>query len=247
MIDPIGPPTPPRADVRPPEPTTVRTWGPQQGQPMPPPTPPRPYQVGPPAYAGAATSSAPAWRKRLLTAVAIIVAAVVGILVANLFVDTSGDNPSSAAQVGSPDPSVVNAPLPTPQPTFSAPPPVTATTDAPPSPLSTTTPTGAQMIAVLHTYIGLLPDHPDQAFALLSPAQQTRSGGRSGFDKQWGGVKSVQLGGAVPHANGTVTARIKVDPKQGKATTANYGIAFVNANGAVLIDKVQTVSRSRHG
>ncbi|HEY0803451.1 MAG TPA: serine/threonine-protein kinase, partial [Pseudonocardiaceae bacterium] len=95
-----GPGTPPRPDVRAmPDlntPTVRTNW--QQPPPPRPPypgTPPgglRPQPVGP----GGGSAISPMWRKRLLTALAIIVAAVIGILVANAFVDTSGDHAAAA-------------------------------------------------------------------------------------------------------------------------------------------------------
>jgi hypothetical protein len=240
----LGPPTPPRPDIQV-EPSTVRTWQPPQRTYAPPPTPPRAYQVGPPAYAGpAAASTGPVWRKRLLTVAAIVVAALIGILVANQFVDRSGARSASAPQAGAAaDPSVVNAPLPTPLPTFSAPP--VTTTTAPPTSLSGT-PSSARELATLHTYTSLLPGHAAQAFALLTPQEQARNGGPAAYAKTWGAVKEVKLGTAAAHGKGTVVARIKVTPKHGKATDDTYSVKFVQLNGTVLIDDVSVVSRSRH-
>ncbi|HEX5405517.1 MAG TPA: protein kinase [Pseudonocardiaceae bacterium] len=244
-----GPMTPPRPDIMT-EPSTVRTWQPQQQMHAPPPTPPRAYQVGPGGYPGARPApAAPVWRKRVLTAVAIIVAALVGILVANTFVDTSGNNDSAATPLGdasTPDPSVVNAPLPTPQATFTTQPPITVTTtDAPPGPLNGT-PTVRGMLATLHTYVGLLPVHTGRAFGLLTAKEQAKSGGLAGFQQSWSSVKDIQLGDAVPHGSGSIVARIRISPKQGNATNDAYNFQFVEQNGTVLIDNVTVVSRTRH-
>ncbi|HKN99586.1 MAG TPA: hypothetical protein VJX10_20870, partial [Pseudonocardiaceae bacterium] len=228
-----APPTPARPDLMAPEPATVRTWQP--------PTPPRPYQV---AYAG--PPAAPAWRRRLLTAVAIIVAALIGILVANTFVDTSGDNSGAAAATTTPDPSVLNAPLPSALPTFSAPPVVTVT------PTTTAQPTtqagkvqAQQELSVLHAYLGLLPDHPGQAFALLTPAEQARSGGLAGYLATWHMVKRVELGNTSSR-DGTIVARVKVTPRVGRTTDNAYRFAFAQQNGTLLINGITQVSHSRH-
>jgi hypothetical protein len=175
------------------------------------------------------------------------VAALVGILVANMFVDTSG-NRSAAAPRPTIEPSVANAPLPPPLTTFSPPPAVTVTTttDAPPAP-ENGTPTAAGMVSVLHAYTALLPDHPAQAFALLTPREQARNGGATGFVRTWGTVKSVQLGHTVRHGDDTVLARIKVSPRHGKSTDDVYSFRFVEQHGTVLIDDVSKVSHSRHG
>jgi hypothetical protein len=187
------------------------------------------------------------WRKRLLTVAAIVVAALIGILVANQFVDRSGAQSARAPRNDAAvSPSVVNAPLPTPQPSFSAPPvTTTTTTEAPPAPLSGT-PTAAGMVATLHTYTSLLPAHVAQAFALLTPQEQARNGGPAAYAKTWGAVKDVKLGGSAPHGQGAMVARIKVTPDHGKATDDLYSFSFVEVNGTVLIDKVAVVSRSRH-
>ncbi len=247
-----GPLTPPRPDLMA-EPSTVRTWQPPQRGAYaapPPPTPPRPYQVGPQAQgygSPPARSAGPVWRKRLLTVAAIVVAALIGILVANQFVDRSGAQSAPAALAGPASPSVVNAPLPTPQPTFSAPPTTaatTTTTEAPPAPLSAT-PTAAGMLATLHAYTSLLPGQVAQAFGLLTPQEQARNGGAAAYARTWGAVKDVALGGAVQHGAGAMVARIKVSPKHGKSTDDTYSFKFVEVNGTVLIDNVSVISKSR--
>jgi hypothetical protein len=247
-----GPPTPPRPDIMA-ETTTVRTWQPQQQMHAPPPTPPRAYQVGPQGRPGGYPGSprtAPVWRKRLLTAVAIIVAALVGILVANTFVDTSGNNDSAAVPLGdtsTPDPSVVNAPLPTAQPTFTTEAQASVTTtDAPPAPLNGT-PTVPAMLAVLHTYCSLLPQQTGQAFGLLTANEQARSGGLAGFQQTWSGVKDIRLGGAVPHGSSSILARIRISPNKGKSTDDAYNFQFVEQNGTVLIDNVTVAGKNQRG
>jgi eukaryotic-like serine/threonine-protein kinase len=235
-----GPATPPRPDVMVPDPSTVRTWQ----QPMHPPTPPRPYQVGPAAYA--APPGPPAWLRRLLTALAIIVAALIGILVANTFVDTSGDNTSTAADTLAPDPSVLNAPLPSALPTTFSAPPVTAVT--PTTPATTAKggkPQTKQELAVLHAYVGLLPAHPDQAFGLLTPAEQARSGGITGYTRTWQAVQQLDLG-ATSQRDGAILAKIKVQPKSGRASDDTYRFTFVQQNGSVLINNITLVGRTRH-
>ncbi|HEX5115190.1 MAG TPA: protein kinase [Pseudonocardiaceae bacterium] len=236
-----SPPTPPRPDILAPEPSTVRTWQPA----MHPQTPSRGYPVGPAAYAGPPSPAGPVWRRRVLTAVAIIVAALIGILVANTFVDTSGDNSGAAAATTTPDPSVLNAPLPSALPTFSAPPVVTVTSN----PVTQTPQDGKAQtqaeLAVLHAYVGLLPDHAGQAFALLTPAEQARSGGIGGYLRTWGAVKQVDLGGTDQRA-GALLAKIKVSPKVGKSTDNTYRFTFAQQNGGLLINSITLVGRSRH-
>jgi hypothetical protein len=250
MIEP-GPPTPPRPEI---DPSTVRTWQPQVHHA--PPTPPRPYPVrpqgrpgGPPGYPG--QSTAPAWRKRLLTALAIVVAALIGILVANAFVDTSGDSTSlSSLGTNTPDPSMADQPLPSALPTttqFTQVSMATTTTDAPPAGMNET-PTFPAETVVLHTYFGLLPGQPAQAFQLLTPKEQNASGGLAVYQQTWSTVQGVMLGATVPHGEGHIRAKVRVQPQNGQGTDSTYDFTFVEQNGSVLIDNVTVVGKSgRHG
>jgi hypothetical protein len=161
-------------------------------------------------------------------------------------VDTSGDNSSAAAATTTPDPSVLNAPLPSALPTFSAPPAVTVTSTA----AAPTTPQGGKPqvqaeLAVLHAYVGLLPAQAGQAFALLTPAEQVRSGGGNGFLRTWATVKQVDLGNT-DQRDGAILAKIKVSPKVGKSTDNTYRFAFAQQNGTLLINNITLVGRSRH-
>jgi hypothetical protein len=234
---------------------TVRTWQPQlppprQNYPSTPPGGLRPQ----PAGAGAGGFITPLWRKRLLTALAIIVAAVIGILVANAFVDRSGSNAGAqSAALTTPNPSVLNAPLPTVQPTFTIATGATqaslTTQDAPPGPMNGT-PTVPAELTVLQTYTSLLPQHPDQAFALLTQNEQTKSGGQGGFRQTWNGVQEIQPGAPIPHGQNMILIRIKVHPNQGRTTDNVYQFTFVVQNGTTLIDDVTVVGgagRGRHG
>jgi serine/threonine protein kinase len=234
-----GPPTPPR-----PEPNTVRTWQPQPSMH----TPARGYPQQPPQRKrpnNYPSGSGPVWRRRLITAAAIIVAALIGILVANAFVDTSGDRPSSAAAAGStPDPSVANAPLPSAEPTYTPQTTTQVVTTPPPGPMSGTA-TYPMMTAVLHTYLAMLPAHAAQAFGLLTPAEQARSGGLSGYVSTWSTVRSVRPGIAVPHGTDGVAIRVQVVTNQNKSTNDTYQFTFVDQNGTVLINNVTALGSAR--
>ncbi|HVV20219.1 MAG TPA: protein kinase [Pseudonocardiaceae bacterium] len=253
MPDP-GPPTPPRPEV---DPSTVRTWQPQVHHA--PPTPPRPYQVrpqgrpgGPAGYPGQSTT-APPWRKRLLTALAIVAAALIGILVANAFVDTSGDNASlPSLGLSTADPSMADQPLPSALPTttstvFTQVSTDPTTVDAPPAGMNETPTFGAESV-VLHTYFGLLPGQSAQSFQLLTPKEQAASGGLGAYQQTWSTVRNVTLGAILPHGAGHVRAKVRVQPQNGKATDNTYEFTFVEQNGAVLIDNVAVVGKAgRHG
>ena len=247
LVDPTN--TPPRPEI---DPSTVRTWQPQQHHA--PPTPPRPYQVGPGSRPGTMPprrpgAPAPAWRRRLLTALAIVVAALVGILVANAFVDRSGANASlSDEQISmTTDPAAANQPLPTAlasQPSFTQ---VSMPSAEPPPAGMNATPTPTAMLAVLHAYFGDLPANPDQAFTNLTANEQNASGGLSGYQRTWSAVNAVQLGAAAPHGAGHVLAKVKLQPKNGQTTDDTYNFGFVEQNGTVLIDSIALAGKARHG
>jgi len=241
-----GPNTPPRPDVRamPDVAATVRTWQPQL-----PPPPRQNYPSTPPGGlrpqpAGSAAFITPLWRKRLLTALAIIAAAVIGILVANAFVDTSGNHAAAGQSLVNP---TSDPPLPTAPPSFTTDASQTALTTA----QDTTTQSNAQltpqgMLAVLHTYLGFLPQNPGQAWQLLTQAEQARSGGFGGYQKTWSAVSAVELGAAVPRGGNSVLARIKLNPASGPATDDFYNVQFVARNGAVLINDFAVVRPGKH-
>jgi hypothetical protein len=192
------------------------------------------------------------WRKRLLTALAIIAAAAIGILVANAFVDTSGDHaaadPGLAAQTDNEPPATEPAPI-TPPPTWSS--------DANQADLTTTpiTPpagsvqlTPQAMVSVLRTYLGLLPADPTQAWTFLTPAEQARSGGFGKYQQTWQAVQAVQVDGTAPHGGNAVLARIKLTTQNGQQTDDFYNVQFVSQNGSVLINDFSVVGRpNRHG
>jgi len=108
--------------------------------------------------------------------------------------------------------------------------------------------TPQQMLAVLHTYLALLPDHPQQAWTLLTPAEQARSGGFGKYQQTWQAVAQVQLDGAVPHGGNAVLARIKLSTNQGSTTDDFYNVQFVSQNGSVLITDFSIAGHAgRHG
>jgi len=238
-----GPLTPPRPDVRamPDVAATVRTWQPQL-----PPPPRQNYPSTPPGGlrpqpAGFIT---PLWRKRLLTALAIIVAAVIGILVANAFVDTSGNHAAAGQTVPTTD-AAANQPLPTAPPSFTTDATAVTTTQATTQANAQLTPQA--MLGVLHMYLGFLPQNPGQAWQLLTPAEQARSGGFDGYQRTWSAVSSVELGPAAPHGGNAVLARIKLNPAGGTATDNFYNVQFAVQNGAVLINDFAVVKQGKRG
>jgi hypothetical protein len=104
------------------------------------------------------------------------------------------------------------------------------------------------MLSVLNMYLGLLPQNSAQAWQLLTPAQQARSGGFDAYQKTWHSYRNVQLDGAAPHGANSLLARVKLEPVQGTITDDVYDVQFVSQNGSVLINGFAVVGKpNRHG
>jgi eukaryotic-like serine/threonine-protein kinase len=273
----LGPntgPTPVQTPARPDIPVmsgsadTVRTFPPrppqQYGMPMAqqgPPTPPRAYPAQHPQArprprqrpnSGPSAASL-LMRKRLLTALAVVLAILLGIIVANFFVDTSGDQssapsiplPSTSTAAG--QPSVADQPIATETPSWTTAANETSLTTAPPPPTATVKPTSATAVAEVRAYCALLPQQTAQAWQLLSPAEQSLSGGFDAYQQTWSGVSAVQIGAAVPHGASTVVARIRLTDTSGKASDDVYTFKLAVKSGALLINNIAVAGKQKRG
>ncbi|WP_436492311.1 serine/threonine-protein kinase [Actinokineospora sp. HUAS TT18] len=208
-------------------------------QPQPPHQPPqrpqaRPQQVRsgpprtPPARKPAAASGKKDARSIVLTVLAIIGAALVGVLVAYLL--TNNNTPKASGT-----PSNTVAPT-TAKKTNTT---IRTTTEEPTTTTTTTTttkakPTDAEYAQALKSYYGLLPKNPDAAWALLTERGQRKSGGYESFKKFYGAIDKVELlavGGKDNHLEGNVRFS-----KDGRSVTERYTWTLVDDNGTIKID-----------
>jgi hypothetical protein len=189
------------------------------------------------------------WKKWLITAGAIVAAAVLGILIANAFVNT---NPTSAA----PTPSLVA------QPSNTAQAPVT-TTQAPQvsdqsdqtSETSKTSPStqnngkvgNAAMSALLQTYYGLLPHNPAQAWQLLSTAAQHANGNYGTYQQSWQSIASTQVSNISPVGNNAVNAKVTFQRIDGQNATSEIKFDFVQQNGQLKLNNASVVQAAKPG
>ena len=206
---------------------TVRT------RPAGPPTPPpmRAPAGSMPSMAPAATAWPP--KRIAIYAAAILAAALIGILVANMFTDTGGGSAAAAGNTGSfttPAEQTMDRPAPAAPLTYT---PTVATT------ASTTADGGFDaMKTVLAEYFGLLPAHPDQAFQLLTPAEQARNGGAVGYQMIWSQVQAVHVDSVAQHGQKAVLTKVTVQPKNGQATQTNALVTFQQSGGQLLISDI---------
>jgi serine/threonine protein kinase len=192
-------------------------------------TPPRGQRPMPPhTPAGGVRSVAPAAapprkqsrdvRSVVLTVLAIVAAALVGILVASLITKGGGDDNKA-------DGSLPTTTKEQPATTTSAEAPAT-TTEQPTTTTTTTTtkppPQAPQYAKFVKDYYGLLPENIDGGWNLLTENAQALSGGYENFKKFYGGLKDVSLRNVKADDQGNVTARVRFEPKDGDASNEAY-------------------------
>jgi hypothetical protein len=207
-----------------------------------PPTGPNPALRG---YPQADVPAGPPWKKWLVTAGAVIAAAVIGILVANAFVNT---NPTSAP----PTPSLVAQPSGTAQQPMTATTPVT-TTQAPQvsdqsdqtSQTNANETTNAAMSSLLQTYYALLPHNPAQAWQLLSTSAQQANGNYDTYQKSWQSVASTQVSNISPVGSAAMDAKVKFVRNDGQSATNEIEFDFVAQNGQLKLDNASVLQAGK--
>jgi hypothetical protein len=206
-------------------------------------------QTGPTSMPSRTTStSALPWKKWLLTAGAIIVAALAGILVANSF--TSSNNSSAP-----PSPSLIAQQPPASQ--------TTQTTSAAPTAQTPTSASdagsnqsgqpnhgqnnAAAMSSLLQTYYGLLPHHPGQAWPLLSASAQQANGGYAAYQKAWQGIAATQVSNFQPNNDSSMFAQVTFIRNDGQVATNQIQFDFVLENGQLRLNNATVVQLGNSG
>ena len=85
------------------------------------------------------------------------------------------------------------------------------------------------------SFYGLLPGNTDAAWALLGPAAQSQSNGRSGFDSFYGGLSRVWAEDLRVNGN-TVTATIVFTGKDGQVSREDYTFVLGTQDGRQVIE-----------
>ncbi|MEJ2854619.1 MULTISPECIES: serine/threonine-protein kinase [unclassified Saccharothrix] len=189
---PVQAPAAPTRALTPPAPQTPAPQATRVAPPVQAPqTPPRPAAAVPPVARPAAApprnrppGRGPIKSKRstVVTALAIVGAAVVGILLASML--SGGGSPESEAGGTTPTTQVAGGGEPS-----------ASTSKKPVNPPTkiTTDPTSAQMEQTIRDYYALLPNHVDEGFGRLTPEMQGALGGPGGYKSYWESVKKVEL------------------------------------------------------
>jgi hypothetical protein len=160
----------------------------------------------------------------VLTVLAVVGAALVGILVASLLSSTR--HSSQAA----PPATTTNAG--TPKPTTSPPTTSTATSSTPTTPPAHS---AADLENAVRQYYALLPASPDAAWALLTERAQRKSGKQDGYNKFWSKIKSVEV--LTTKADGQqVAAALRFVTDEDKQSTEAYTFAMIDQGGRLMID-----------
>jgi serine/threonine protein kinase len=174
-------------------------------------------------------------RSIVLTVLAIVAAALVGILVASLLSAGGGGNDDGAAQPNDTTQSTpVGDTLPTTVPTSTT---TSATTEEPAGP------TDADYETAARDYYGLLPADVAAAWALMTPNAQAKGGGARSYQRFWKGVSSVEVLSTTVSGN-QVTATLRFVTKKNRTSTEDYTLTFVEQDGQLLIDHFENEGRA---
>ncbi|MCT2588137.1 serine/threonine-protein kinase [Actinophytocola gossypii] len=237
-----GPPTPPRASQPPWPPKKDSTRLDVNPFAEPAPSGPGPVMYREPVPSGPNSRPrppAPANRARsvALTVLAIVAAALVGILVASLL--TSGDDGQRSQQPPA-DPT-----LPAERTSESTEDtPTDATEDTPTDTTEETTdeqpteetPTNEDYVQAVEDYYDLLPDDTDAAWKLLTERARNKStGGKKGYERFWSTIDEVEVRDAYAAGN-RVAATLRYKREDGDKSTESYSFALVERDGELMID-----------
>ncbi|GAA0237616.1 serine/threonine-protein kinase [Saccharothrix mutabilis subsp. mutabilis] len=230
-------PVPPQNPAPPhnPAPQATRVGSPVQG----PHTPPRPVHAVPQSARPAAAPARPrpagrgpikSKRSTVVTALAIVGAAVVGILLASMLSSGGGTEgqagqTTTATQVaGGGEPSTSSSKKPV----------------APPTKY-TVDPTKPQMEQTIRDYYALLPAHVDEGFSRLAPEMQGSSGGANGYRNYWGSVKKVELTNIKENSDYAYEVDLTITKKDNSVTQERKLIVLQFKDGGLYLFREQNL------
>jgi hypothetical protein len=149
-------------------------------------------------------------RSIVLTVLAIVAAALVGILVASLLANGNDDNGAAGTS-----------------------PTLTSTSSSATSTLAAPTP--ADYETAVRDYYDRLPDDVDAAWAMMTSNAQEKSGGQRAYKRFWKSVEAVDVVSAT--ASGPVVeATLEFVTKRDRTSTEEYRLTFVEQDDELLID-----------
>jgi serine/threonine protein kinase len=205
---------------------------PQQAFQQPAPTPRRP--AGRPTAKETASK-----RSTIITALAIVAAAVVGIMLASFL--SSGDSTQNASEPGTSATQDPNGGAQQPSTPQSKP-------KQPKTTGYTAAPTEEELESILVTYFELAPQYPQDAWSLLNGAFQGRvSGGFDNYQAYWDTIESVDLTKVRYNGDFTFNAEVVYTKKDGSKTIEPKLYSFEWAGPNVLISSEQANGAVREG
>jgi eukaryotic-like serine/threonine-protein kinase len=221
-------PNPTRLDARPlGDPTGAARTGTRGSMGTPPPHA-RPtaaaFQTGPPTRKKSR-------RPMMVTGLAIVAAAVAGILLASMFsANTKNQSDNQALHPPQAPAPVTSSKAKTPTRRTTT---TTTTTTAP----SADQVTVQQMERAVREYYSLLPHHPEQAWQRLSPRFQAATHGFDTYKAFWSQIDDVKLGRATNVQGQTISFLMTFKTKDGRTGRELHTFSFAPQNGQLLIDQ----------
>ncbi|MBE1467293.1 serine/threonine-protein kinase [Kibdelosporangium phytohabitans] len=244
---PIPPPNHPatRIDANPlAEPRRTPPGGFPMGGP-PPNTPPRgsqpPMEQPQPRPSASQPKQGRDVRKIVLTVLAIVGAAAVGVLVASFFTSSKPTNAQEQTTLPAPPPATVT------QTASEAPKKATTSTPPPNTSSSAVTPSSpaddeddAEKLEdasnFISGYYDMLPENPEGAWARLTPKAQQQSGGKDSFLTFYGRMSDVRITDVSDDSKGNVRGTVRFKFKDGGESREPYRFTVIAQNGKLMID-----------
>ncbi|TWP45197.1 serine/threonine protein kinase [Lentzea tibetensis] len=210
-------------------------------------TPPRPTPQpmnGRPAAAPQYSSSRPGGkepkskRSTMVTALAIVIAAAVGIMIASLISGNGDDNnntangstPTGSEQTQQQQPSSKSKPA------------------GPKAGEWTTQPTPDDMENMLREYFQTVTDNPEEGWTYLNESFQGKvSGGFSGYQNWWKNIDKAEIVNAQYDGNFYWNVEVKYTKKDGSSTVEPKGYSFQWASPNLLISAESSLGPARQG
>ncbi len=177
---------------------------------------------------------------------ALVFIAALAVLAAGTIVTLAVVDNDSQAPVAAPAATTTTEALP---PSVQPSPTTIASTSAVPTtvPPTTTPPPPPQNqgdpVAAVTSYYALMPGGLQQGWTLLTPKfQHSPAGGYDGYQRFWGGVRSVRVSNVTANGDNTVNATLDYRFADGRAIREVHRYVLVNAGGQWKIDQTTVLS-----
>jgi hypothetical protein len=180
----------------------------------------------------------------VLAALAVVAAAVVGILVASALSSNNNSRADTGQSSLTPPTQTVDDTQPQVTTQATTPKRTTSTTTTTTTTTSTSdTPTGPSPSDLVHAvqgYFQLLPDNTDEAFQRLTQNMQAASGGPDGYRQWWATVNEVKASKVTPVGNNKVSAVVTYKKKDGTTSREADVFTLVQQDNTLLIDSASS-------